>query len=84
MGLVAIKGDVDPADAERCEAVAVVGARVSGQRPRCMQQRSLLWIAGERQGQPAWVRAPQWRARARLGLPRGLAAAGGAGSKAVG
>ena len=28
MGLVAVEGDVDPADAEQGEAVAVVGARV--------------------------------------------------------
>src|SRR5580700_7483149 len=60
------------------------GVRGPGLRPPCMRQRSLPWIAGERQWQPARVRAPQRGARWRFGLPRGLAAGDGGGNKAAG
>src|SRR5208282_2184533 len=55
-----------------------LGVRGPVLRPPCMRQRSLPWIAGARQGQPERVRAPQRAARARVGLPRGILAGGGA------
>ncbi len=62
------------------------GVRGPGLRPPCMRQRSLPWIAGERQGQPERVRAPRgsspragcaWT-RWRVGLPRGFFVGGAA------
>jgi hypothetical protein len=47
-------------------------------------QRSLPWIAGERRGQPLRVRAPQWEARSRFGLSRGLVVVDGRGRRAAG
>src|SRR5580658_4363501 len=68
------------------------GVRGPGLRLPCMQQRNLPCIAGERQGQPARVRAPRGSspragcagARWVLGLPRRLVAAGGRGRTAAG
>jgi hypothetical protein len=48
-------------------------------RPPCIRQRVFPWMAGERQGQPARVRAPQRGESPRFGLPRRLVAGGGVG-----